>query len=137
MADVKMASNLPVSAEELWKMVGGWNALADWHPAIEKSELEDGGTVRRLHLVGGGEIVETLTNHDNNGRTYAYEIKSGPLPVADYKATITVLDEEDGGAKIEWSSAFQPSGASENDAVKTIQDIYQTGFDNLKKMFGG
>ena len=32
---------------------------------------------------------------------------------------------------------WHPAGASESDAVKVIQGIYQAGFDNLKKMFGG
>ena len=136
MANVSMSTKLPVAAAQVWGLVGGWNAVADWHPAVEKSELEGGGEVRRLHLAGGGEIVETLTNHDDGERTYSYEIKSGPLPVANYKATISVQDEDD-GAKVEWSSDFEPSGASEGDAVAAIQGIYQAGLDNLKKLMGG
>jgi hypothetical protein len=30
----------------------------------------------------------------------------------------------------------EPSGASEPEAVKVIQGIYEAGFDNLRKMFG-
>lgn len=136
MAGISMSTKLSVPASQVWDLVGGWNALADWHPSIEKSELESGDQVRRLHLAGGGEIVETLTHHDDNARTYSYEINTSPLPVANYKATITVREEED-GAQVEWSSNFQPSGASEGDAVATIQGIYQAGFDNLRKMLGG
>lgn len=135
MAKVSESLHLTVPAAQVWQMIGGWNALADWHPAIEKCELESGGEVRRLHLVGGGEIVETLHHHDDGARSCTYEINAGPLPVANYKATITVA-EEDGGAKVEWSSEFEPSGAPESDAVATIQGIYQAGFENLKKLFG-
>ncbi len=28
-------------------------------------------------------------------------------------------------------------GASPEDAMKTVQGVYQAGFDNLRKMFGG
>lgn len=136
MANVSKSVKLSVPAAQVWTLVGGWNALADWHPGIQKSELEGGGEVRRLHLVGGGEIVETLERHDDDARTYSYEINASPLPVANYKATITVRDEE-GGAEVEWSSSFQPSGASEGDAVATVQGIYEAGFDNLKKLLGG
>ena len=136
MADVSLSTKLMVPPAQVWKLIGGWNALADWHPAVEKSELESGGQVRRLHLAGGGEIVETLEHHDDNSRTYSYEISSSPLPVANYKATITVRDDE-GGAKVEWSSNFEPSGASEGEAIATIRGIYETGFDNLKKLLGG
>jgi hypothetical protein len=41
-----------------------------------------------------------------------------------------------GKATVEWSSEFGPAGASETDAAAAIQDVYQMGLDNLRKMFG-
>ena len=35
------------------------------------------------------------------------------------------------------SSEFVAKGAPENDAVAAISGIYEAGFENLKKMFGG
>jgi len=136
MPKVNMNTNLAVSAERLWEMIGGFNALADWHPAIEKSELEQDGTIRRLSLMGGGSIVEQLEKMDDDGRVYRYSILESPLPVANYTAEIKVRDNEDGTSTVEWSSEFNPKDASEVDATKAIQDIYEAGFENLKKMFG-
>ena len=136
MPKVNMNTNLAVSAERLWEMIGGFNALADWHPAIEKSELEQDGTTRRLSLMGGGSIVEQLEKMDDDGRVYRYSILESPLPVANYTAEIKVRDNEDGTSTVEWSSEFNPKDASEVDATKAIQDIYEAGFENLKKMFG-
>jgi len=137
MAIVKMSSKVPVSAAQLWDVIGQFNALSDWHPAIEKSELEQDGEVRRLSLAGGGEIVERLEESSDESRTYSYSILESPLPVAGYKSSIKVTDDEGGGCTVEWSSNFSPSGAPEGDAIKVIQGIYQAGFDNLRKMFGG
>jgi hypothetical protein len=134
--EVSMNTKLPVSADELWKLVGGFNAFPDWHPGIEKSDLDDGGQRRTMSLVGGGTIVETLVNHDDGSKTYSYEIKDSPLPVANYVSTIKVNADGEKSSSIEWSSNFEASGASENEAVKAIQDVYQAGFDNLRKMFG-
>ena len=74
-------------------MIGGFNALADWHPVVEESELESGGEIRNLTFVGGGEITERLDQHDDASRTYTYTIASSPLPVANCTATIKVKDE--------------------------------------------
>ncbi len=128
---------MALSAAQIWHRIGGFNALPDWHPAVEKSVLEEGGTVRRLSLVGGGEIVERLEQSDDDGRVYTYSIVESPLPVAGYVATIKVRENADGGSEIEWSSEFKPSGAPEAEAVQAIQGIYQAGFDSLRKMFGG
>ena len=36
---------------------------------------------------------------------------------------------------IEWSGEFEPKGAPETDVTRMLQGIYQTGLDNLQKMF--
>lgn len=139
MAKVRMETKLAASPEMLWKTIGGFNALPAWHPAVAKSEStgESSGSTRTLSLAGGGSIVERLEEVSSTERRYRYSIVSGPLPVADYAAEIRVVDNKDGTSTVEWSSEFQPKNVAEPDAVKTIQGIYQAGFDNLRKMFGG
>lgn len=136
MAKVSLNTRLGVSADKAWELIGGFNALPDWHPAVEKSELEKEGQERILTLAGGGRIVERLERSDDAERVYSYSILNSPLPVANYKATIRVRDAEGGACDVEWSSEFDPAGAPEADAVKVIEGIFQAGLDNLNKMFG-
>ncbi len=139
MAKVNLSTTLPVSARTVWDVIGGFNNLAKWHPAVAKSEetKEGAATTRRLTLHGGGVIVERLEGKDDKKRTYTYSILEGPLPVAGYKARLHVEENKDGkSCTVEWSSEFTPSGAPEPEAVKVIRGIYEAGFDNLRKMFG-
>lgn len=136
MTDVKMSATLAANADEIWKLIGGFNALPDWHPAIEKSELKDGGKERRLTLVGGGEIVERLEAHADKDYTYTYSIVSSPLPVANYTSTVKIVPKDDGTSEVKWTGSFDPVG-TEADAVQTMQEVYKAGMDNLRKMFGG
>jgi uncharacterized protein YndB with AHSA1/START domain len=138
MTKVSMSAKLPVPAEKVWNVIGGFNALPTWHPAVKESKLDAGGRVRTLELAGGGNITERLEHFDEEARVYSYSIAQGPLPVANYLATIEVKSDVGGkGCSVEWRSEFVPSGASETDAVKMIQGIYQAAFDSLKKMFSG
>jgi len=132
-----MMTDLDVAADQLWSLIGGFNALSDWHPAVEKSELQDEGSMRVLSLAGGGEIVEKLEKHDDNERIYSYTITDSPLPVKNYRAEIKVIDNGDGKSSVEWSSEFSADGAEENEAIDVIAGIFQAGLDNLKKMYGG
>ena len=139
MTKVNLSTQLAVPAETVWGVIGSFNGLPDWHPAVEKSELteQDGAKIRTLSLAGGGTVVERLEAADDKERSYSYSILSGPLPVADYVATIRVRKTDGGpGCTIEWSSEFTPSGAPEGDAVAVIRGIYEAGFESLKKMFG-
>jgi len=135
MAKVNMKTNLNVTADEVWKLIGGFNTLPDWHPAIEKSELEEEGSMRRLSLVGGGTIMEKLEKLDDNERVYSYSIIDSPLPVSNYIATLRVKEDGEGKTTVEWSSEFEAKGTAENEAMDVIAGIYQAGFDNLKKLF--
>lgn len=117
MAKVSMSTNLNVSADQVWKMIGGFNALPDWHPTVEKSELTEEGQTRTLSLAGGGTIVEKLEKVDDSARSYTYSIVDSPLPVANYTATIKVSGEGD-NSTIEWSSDYEPVGASPEEAMQ-------------------
>lgn len=137
MKKVNMSTEIDASAEAVWKIIGGFNSLPDWHPGVQKSELERGGVMRKLSLLGGGSIIERLEHFDNNDRVYTYSIIDAPLPVRNYVASIRVKDAPSGKALVEWSSDFEPaSGATSDDAVRAVQGIYQAGLDNLRKMFG-
>ena len=136
MAKVSVQSKVDAPVDQVWDLIGRFNALPDWHPAVSKSELEDGGKQRRLDLIGGGSIIERLEAHDHDARTYRYSIVSGPLPVMNYEAVIRVEEGEDGKAVVHWESEFEPKGP-EGDAMAAVQEIYETGFQNLKKMMGG
>lgn len=140
MAKVSSSTELPVPAKTVWDVIGNFNALPDWHPAVAKSEIkkEGGSTLRKLSLMGGGTIEEKLEQINDKERLYTYSILSGPLPVSNYTATLRVREGEGGkGCVVEWSSEFDAKGAPEGDAVAAISGIYEAGFENLKRMFGG
>lgn len=100
MVKVNLSTKLPVSTKQVWDLIGNFNALPDWHPAVERSEIEEEeggrGVIRRLHLLGGGTLVERLEKLDDSEHLYSYEILESPLPVADYHATLRVREEEGG-----------------------------------------
>src|SRR5690606_22153429 len=62
---------LPIAADRVWEVVRDFNGLPEWHPAIERSEIEGGGaadsvgSVRRLQLSGGGVVRERLVALDD------------------------------------------------------------------------
>jgi hypothetical protein len=139
MAKVDMSLTLNAPAQAVWELIGGFNALSRWHPAVAKSEetKEGGKTLRRLSLQGGGTIVEVLEGRDDGVRRYSYTIESGPLPVSQYRSELSVREDGAKSCTVHWRSSFEPKGAAEAQAVEAIRGVYQAGFDALKKRFGG
>jgi hypothetical protein len=119
-----------ISPEALWKKIGDFCGVADWHPAIEKCVLSADGKQRTLSLKGGGTIVEALENLDDAGHAYTYTIISGPLPVANYHSTISVSPDPK-GSSLKWVGTYDAKGASDADAKKVIDGIYEAGEKSL------
>jgi hypothetical protein len=120
------------SADAVWTKIGDFCGIAKWHPAIEKCVLSADGKERTLSLKGGGTIVEKQEKRDDAAHSYTYSIVSGPLPVANYMSTISVAAAGT-GSTITWSGKYDAKGASDADAKKTIDGVYQGGIDQLVK----
>ena len=134
MAQVTRSIELSASPEDVWAIVGGFQALPDWHPAVLGSvkELKNDTELRRLDLGGGAEILERSWG-TGDGSSYGYEIlEAGPLPVANYRATISVV-RSGGGCLVVWSSTFESTG---DGAEAAISGVYDAGLQSLKDRFG-
>jgi hypothetical protein len=120
------------SADAVWAKIGDFCGIGKWHPAIEKCVLSADGKERTLSLKGGGTIVEKQEKRDDAAHSYTYSIVSGPLPVTNYMSTISVA-AAGAGSTITWSGKYDAKGASDADAKKTIDGVYQGGIDQLVK----
>jgi Polyketide cyclase / dehydrase and lipid transport len=120
------------SADAVWAKIGDFCGIGKWHPAIEKCVLSADGKERTLSLKGGGTFVEKLEKRDDAAHSYTYSIVSGPLPVTNYMSTISVAAAGT-GSTITWSGKYDAKGASDADAKKTMDGVYQGGVDQLVK----
>ncbi len=135
-------------ADKVWALIGNFNALQKWHPAVAESPADKGneeGSVRQLKLKGGGQLTETLEAHDASKMRYSYRAKDGgALPVTNYTSTITV--KADGGKSlVEWRGAFYrgypnndpPPDQNDEAAVRAVTGVYQTGLAQIKALAEG
>lgn len=131
MAQVTRSVVLNASASAVWGVIGGFQALPDWHPDVLRSakEVIEGIEHRRLSLAGGGELLEKSLGAD--GASYGYEMIESPLPVRDYRSILCVTDAQ-GPSVVSWSSTFVGEGEAASDLVA---GIYEAGLHALACRF--
>jgi len=95
-------------------------------PTAEPPCRSNGST----RLKGGGTIVEALVKMDAAGHSYTYSIVSSPLPVANYTSTISVA-ADGAGSMMTWVGKYDAKGASDAEAKKVIDGIYDSGLKAL------
>lgn len=123
---------LEKNAEEVWKAIGGFCAISDWHPAVAKCEetKEGDATYRTLTLKDGATIKEKHTGNDRMG--YMYKITESPLPVKDYSALFDVVGDSK-SATVGWTASFAAKGKPDKEAKEIISGIFDAGLNAIKE----
>jgi len=133
MAQASATITLPVAADRIWQLIGGFDSLPDWLPYIPQSEVSEGGRVRHLANPDGDTIIERLEAFDNRERSYTYSILQAPFPVTNYLSTLRVVSiDGDRSSRVEWSGEFTPAGVSDEDASRLFEGIYRDGLKALE-----
>ena len=145
MAEVYASSVIPASADRVWARLRNFNGLPEWHPLIAESRIEAGapadqiGCVRAFRLTDGGFIREKLLALSDYDFSCTYAILESPMGVEDYVATLKLTPITDGDRTFaEWSASFDCAEEAEAELVANIGgNVFQGGFDALKRQFGG
>jgi hypothetical protein len=132
MAQASVIVDIPASADDVWRLIGGFGSLPDWLPRITTNRLAEGGRVRWLGYVGGESFIERLLAFDNDARSYSYTIVDSPIPVIDCFVTLRVDATGDGtSSRVQWSSRFTAKGVTDAEASEMLQRVFAAGLEAL------
>ena len=135
---------LDAPADRVWRDLRDFNGMANWHPSILLSRIENGqpadkvGCVRNFQLKDGNRIREKLLALSDYDYSFTYAILDSPMDLSDYIATLRLFPVTEGNrCFIEWSAEFDCRPEKAAELAETVGDgVFQTGFDALKKRYG-
>lgn len=136
MAHVKQTMTINAPADQVWATVRDFGRIDRYLDAVEEVETkgQGPGMTRTLTLADGGQVVEQLESLDDAQRKLRYSIVEGPLPVREYKSTMTVEDNGGGQARVTWATRFEPDGAPESEVKEMLQGLYKAGLQGLRNV---
>ncbi|MCP5065015.1 MAG: SRPBCC family protein [bacterium] len=145
MARVFTSSVIGAPPDQVWGRVRDFNGWPSWHPRIRESQIEGGepsdkiGCIRDFYLQNGDRIREQLLGLSDYDLFCTYSILESPMPLENYIATLRLTPITDGERTFaEWTAEFDCAPEAEADLVNGIgNDVFQAGFDSLKRHFGG
>ncbi|MFI7094348.1 SRPBCC family protein [Streptomyces lydicus] len=127
--------------DDVWQVIGRFGGLADWHPLLPPSVIEDGadpetsGAIQAFSVNGQVVIRERLLEKDDSRRMLRYTIHESAVPVSDYVSTLSV-HPHDAGAEIRWAATYEAADELVSEIEKHFGDnIYAAGLDTLKERF--
>ncbi|MGF1611815.1 MAG: SRPBCC family protein [Kiloniellales bacterium] len=144
MVSVRKSTIIDAPLDEVWRFLRDFNGHERWHPAIEVSRIEAGqgsdqvACVRSFRLRDGGGLREQLISLNDRDHSFTYCILDAPLPLIGYVASVRLRPVTDGSRTFwEWTSNFATPPGQEAELAKLVgEQIYQAGFDAVKRHFG-
>jgi len=145
MPKVYASSVINAAADRVWTQIRDFNGLPGWHPRIVQSRIEQDqpadkiGCVRNFRLETGAAFREKLLGLSDFDYSCTYSILESPMGVENYVATLKLTPITDGNRSfVEWSAEFDCAPADVAELVENIgTNVFQDGFDALKRRFGG
>ncbi len=128
--------DMPGEASAVWALVGDFCAIKNWHPLVANCVLSRQGdvTYRTLTFRDGSTAKERLTGTEET--SYSYELIESQLPVKNYKATLSVEEDEDypDRSEVHWEGSFDVQDTSEKEGRTRIAEILEAGVRGIKKI---
>jgi hypothetical protein len=144
MVKVYRSTVLDAPADRVWRDLRDFNGMANWHPSIVLSRIENAqpadkvGCVRNFQLKDGTRVREKLLALSDYDYTFTSAILDSPMDLSNYIATLRLFPVTEGNlCFIEWSAEFDCSPEKVAELGETVgDDVFQAGFDALKKRYG-
>mgnify|MGYP006439858113 CR=1 FL=1 len=135
---VSESAHLYVGADRVWALIGGFSAIADWHPEVQRCAETSHGTqaVRRLDLAGERRLVERLEDNDPARRRYTYTVVESDLPLRNATGLLRVAGESRRTATVIWELQASPDGVTRQEAVTAVQAFLRAGLEGLRFRLG-
>lgn len=137
MSEVIETGSFAVPADRLWALVSDFGGLAEIMEGIDECRVEGQGVGATRHIPGkGGTVVESLDVLDPQTRTLVYSIVEGPMPFANYSASMVVTEAGSEASVLTWTGTFDAAGIPTEKAESLASRIYQGGIAGYTKALG-
>ena len=130
---------IDATPEDVFKVVGGFYTLSDWHPLCEDPPegpiANEGSIIRRKNRIVGSDIdnVEDLVHSslDLEDLHYIYEYRYGMFSSKGYRATIRCTPTNGGQSTVVlWHATWESD--EEDGGEEAVNNFYRVGLEAVK-----
>lgn len=133
-ANVTIEHQFPISAEAAWQALGRFCSIADWQSLVDSCVTDErrDGIYRTIVMKDNSVFVERLEEYSSSERSFAYSIKSGPLPVTNYRSELRFVPVGANQTRLVWRAWYAvPAGADAARISTDLKGLYANGIAGM------
>lgn len=129
--NVTRTLQLTQASTDVWRHIGGFCDVDDWHPRIVECELKViGDKLHRVLATDTGDQFVDRRIAKERGLSYTYRSSETPLPVDNFIATLSI--EPGDGTQVAWSANF----SSEDPTMEAkVIELIEEGLAGIESSF--
>ena len=132
------SEEVPLSADTVWKVIGDFDDIRKWAPAVmaTRSEQTPEGKVRTLTMPPEGREVRELL-HAQVEYSYTYKFIGETPSARNYFGTVSVVPVSAESSRIELKSEFDAgAGLTDEEAVANMTKGVRGNLKAMKRALG-
>jgi len=136
MSQVQVFADAHRSADSMWRQIGRFQSIADWHPMVTAAsgEGEQPGAVRIYETEDGLRFEERLTECDPAQRIYRYEA-SANLPIADFRGEFRIRPGGRHRCTVIWTAHFSVTVGDEKAVSDAVRRFFRSGARAIERRY--
>jgi polyketide cyclase/dehydrase/lipid transport protein len=125
-------------ADSLWKEIGSFQGVGEWHPmlAAVEGQGEEPGSTRTAVTQDGQRQVERLQQIVPVQHRYRYQMVSTPMPVSDYVGEFVIHGDDAGQSTLVWTADFDVISSDQIQVTGMVREFLTAGVDSVQKRYG-
>lgn len=138
-AKVTIEHRFPIAAEAAWKELGRFCSIAEWQSQVGSCAVDERkeGIFRTILMKDGSQFVEKLEEYSSQARSFAYTIKSGPLPIADYRSELRFEPLGANETRLVWRAWYSvPQGGDAARIASDLKGLFANGIKGMQSVLG-
>jgi hypothetical protein len=137
MTHVQVFADVHRGADSMWRELGSFQSIAQWHPMVTgaEGEGEEPGATRTLATQDGLRWVERLTERDAAQRFYRYEAASSELPITDFRGELRIREDRPHRCTVIWTAQFTVTSGDEKSVNDSVREFFRAGARAIEKKY--
>ncbi|MFC3107151.1 SRPBCC family protein [Undibacterium arcticum] len=133
-AKVTVEHKFDASVDTTWGKLGRFCAIAEWQSLVASCVVEErqDGIYRIVGMHDHTSFTERLEEYSHGDHAFTYTIKSGPLPIKDYRSEFRLIQVGDGQTRLVWKAWYTvPAGIDEKTVAFNLRELFANGIKGM------